>query len=70
MKKRSFEEYAMDIFQLRLLGVPAALTVAKLAILALAVVYATRGILDPIGQARSSGSTAPSPVRLRSPLTH
>ena len=53
-----------------LLGVPAVLTVAKFAILAMAVVFAARGIFQPYGPATIPGNATTSAVRLRTPAPH
>lgn len=56
------DEINMDIMQIVLIGFPALITVAKFAILAVAVVFAVRGIIHPYGRARVAGSGVPAPA--------
>ncbi len=57
----------MEFSDLLLLSVPAALTAAKIAILAIAVVYAVKGIFRPYGLTPVPGRSIPSRGRLPTP---
>ena len=56
----------MELYDLMLLSVPVALTAAKIAILAVAVVYAAKGVFRPYGLTSALRRPTPSRVRLRS----
>jgi len=55
----------MDTVQMIMLGFPALLTIAKIAILAVAVVFAVQGILQPYGRRADNGLLANARVQAR-----
>ena len=58
----------MESINLMLLSVSAAFTVAKVAILAIAVAYAAQGIFHPHGRSTVRVRPVPLPFRSRTPV--